>query len=293
MRRGQPFTLTLHFHSRNYEPGFDSLHLVAETGKGGRGDPRPGIPAGFPAEESCCFPTETQPEGLLLTAGHSSWGTGSPSTSPRQSPPPCGPSGTKAASADGRLGPEVCVGVVGSDSQWMVPPPHVKPPGRVSPRSRERRLPTRGRALPRRSRGNGADSKLSRLHRSCRKASGARCATVSVEGEREACSGTGGGDYLVSMARTWLCAPKARTRGSLEPKLYGRAGRISHPRLAGRRPCRGIWSGSLGGDGTGDHRGLKGVHARWTHSPTAAPKSPPSDNTGVACHPNASPRIAE
>lgn len=62
--------------------------------------------------------------------------------------------------------------------------PHVKPPGRVSPRSRERRLPTGGRALPRRSRGNGADSKLSRLHRSCHKASGARCATVSVEGER-------------------------------------------------------------------------------------------------------------
>uniref|UniRef100_A0A8C6XVW2 protein-glutamine gamma-glutamyltransferase n=1 Tax=Naja naja TaxID=35670 RepID=A0A8C6XVW2_NAJNA len=31
VRRGQPFTLTLHFHSRNYELGFDSMHLVAET----------------------------------------------------------------------------------------------------------------------------------------------------------------------------------------------------------------------------------------------------------------------
>uniref|UniRef100_A0A8C7E3C2 protein-glutamine gamma-glutamyltransferase n=1 Tax=Naja naja TaxID=35670 RepID=A0A8C7E3C2_NAJNA len=34
VRRGQPFTLTLHFHSRNYELGFDSMHLVAETGPG-------------------------------------------------------------------------------------------------------------------------------------------------------------------------------------------------------------------------------------------------------------------
>uniref|UniRef100_A0A670ZQ26 protein-glutamine gamma-glutamyltransferase n=1 Tax=Pseudonaja textilis TaxID=8673 RepID=A0A670ZQ26_PSETE len=31
VRRGQPFTLTLHFHSRNYETGSDSMHLVAET----------------------------------------------------------------------------------------------------------------------------------------------------------------------------------------------------------------------------------------------------------------------
>ncbi|XP_026543258.1 protein-glutamine gamma-glutamyltransferase 5-like [Notechis scutatus] len=34
VRRGQPFTLTLHFHSRNYETGSDSMHLVAETGPG-------------------------------------------------------------------------------------------------------------------------------------------------------------------------------------------------------------------------------------------------------------------
>ncbi|XP_063152838.1 protein-glutamine gamma-glutamyltransferase 5 isoform X2 [Candoia aspera] len=34
VRRGQPFTLTLHFHSGNYQPGFDSMHLIAETGPG-------------------------------------------------------------------------------------------------------------------------------------------------------------------------------------------------------------------------------------------------------------------
>ncbi|XP_025031012.1 protein-glutamine gamma-glutamyltransferase 5 [Python bivittatus] len=34
VRRGQPFALTLHFHSRNYQPGFDSMYLSAETGPG-------------------------------------------------------------------------------------------------------------------------------------------------------------------------------------------------------------------------------------------------------------------
>uniref|UniRef100_A0A8D2KXQ9 protein-glutamine gamma-glutamyltransferase n=1 Tax=Varanus komodoensis TaxID=61221 RepID=A0A8D2KXQ9_VARKO len=31
-RRGQPFTFTLHFLSRGYQPGLDSIYLVAETG---------------------------------------------------------------------------------------------------------------------------------------------------------------------------------------------------------------------------------------------------------------------
>ncbi|XP_053105281.1 protein-glutamine gamma-glutamyltransferase 5-like isoform X2 [Hemicordylus capensis] len=32
VRRGQPFTITLHFRARGYQPGVDSAHLVAETG---------------------------------------------------------------------------------------------------------------------------------------------------------------------------------------------------------------------------------------------------------------------
>ncbi|XP_061486117.1 uncharacterized protein LOC133386476 [Rhineura floridana] len=40
VRRGQPFTITLHFYSRGYQPGRDSLHLIAETG------PQPEVQAG-------------------------------------------------------------------------------------------------------------------------------------------------------------------------------------------------------------------------------------------------------
>ncbi|XP_063002042.1 protein-glutamine gamma-glutamyltransferase 5-like [Elgaria multicarinata webbii] len=32
VRRGQPFTVTLHFHSRGYQPGLDCMYLIAETG---------------------------------------------------------------------------------------------------------------------------------------------------------------------------------------------------------------------------------------------------------------------
>lgn len=109
VRRGQPFTLTLHFHSRNYEPGFDSLHLVAETGKGGEGGPQARHPRS--SRRELLLPHRDPAGGASPHRRALLLGNRVSLHLPTAKPPsPRGPSGTKAASADGRLGPEVCVG---------------------------------------------------------------------------------------------------------------------------------------------------------------------------------------
>lgn len=112
VRRGQPFTLTLHFHShsRNYEPGFDSMHLVAETGKGGEGGTPGQAPVPVFQPKRVAASTSSPGRSSFSPKGTSPGKPGLPSPPHCKIPPPlCRPSSTKA---HGCLSPEIGGGLL-------------------------------------------------------------------------------------------------------------------------------------------------------------------------------------
>lgn len=152
VRRGQPFTLTLHFHShsRNYEPGFDSMHLVAETGKGGTPGQAPVLV--FQPKRVAASTSSPGKSGFSSPQGTSPGKPGLPSPPCCKTlPPPPQTKQHKGCFHSWLPGSRNRRGAVEKDSRKMVLPPTLRPWAES--------LPGAGSgdwALPRRARGNGS-----------------------------------------------------------------------------------------------------------------------------------------